>query len=106
MRCRKEIEGVQVDNSIINYITSLVHATRNSLSLLLGASPRASIALLLTSKTYAAIQGRNFVTPEDIKDLALPILRHRVILKPEAGIDGLKTDDVISSILSKVEVPR
>lgn len=105
-RCREEIKGVRVSDEIINYITSIIRATRNSPSLILGASPRASIALLLTSKTYAAIQGRSYVIPEDVKDLALPVLRHRIILKPEAGIDGLGNDDVVSSILSKVEVPR
>ncbi|NLD49643.1 MAG: MoxR family ATPase [Clostridiaceae bacterium] len=106
IRCRKEIDAVQVSDEIINYITSVIRATRNSPNLILGASPRASIALLLASKTYAAMHGRGFVIPEDIKDLALPILRHRIILKPEAGIDGLGNDDVIKSILSKVEVPR
>lgn len=105
-RCREEIQKVEVNSSIINYITSIVKATRNSPSLVLGASPRASIALLLTAKTFAAIQGRNFITPEDVKDLALPVLRHRIILKPEASIDGMKNDDVIRSILNRVEVPR
>lgn len=105
-RCREEIKNVRVSDEIINYITSIIRATRNSPSLILGASPRASIALLLTSKAYAAIQGRSFVIPEDVKDLALPVLRHRIILRPEAGIDGLGNDDVINSILSKVEVPR
>jgi MoxR-like ATPase len=105
-KCRDEILSVEVNEGIINYITSIVRATRNSPSLILGASPRASIALLLSSKTVAAMQGRTFVTPEDVKELALPILRHRVILRPEAGIDGLTNDDVISSILGKVEVPR
>lgn len=105
-KCREEINSVKVSEGIINYITSIISATRNSPNLILGASPRASIALLLTSKTYAAMHGRNYVIPEDIKDLSLPVLRHRVILKPEAGIDGLKNDDVIKNILSKVEVPR
>lgn len=105
-RCREEIQGVEVAGGIINYITSIIKATRNSPSLILGASPRASISLLLASKTFAAIQGRSFVTPEDVKDLAVPVLRHRVILKPEAGIEGLKNDDVIRNILSRVEVPR
>ncbi|MCX7708814.1 MAG: MoxR family ATPase [Clostridia bacterium] len=105
-KCREEIQKVEVNEGVINYITSIIRATRNSPSLILGASPRASISLLLVSKTYAAIQGRNFVTPEDIKEMALPVLRHRVLLKPEAGIDGLKNDDVIQSILNKVEVPR
>lgn len=105
-RCRKEILGVQVNEGIINYITSIVKATRNSPILALGASPRASVALLLTAKTYAAMNGRNYVIPEDIKDLALPVLRHRIIIKPEAGIDGQTNDDAIKSILAKVEVPR
>jgi MoxR-like ATPase len=105
-KCRNEILSVEVNEGIINYITSIVRATRNSPSLILGGSPRASIALLLASKTMAAIQGRTFVTPEDVKDLALPILRHRIILRPEVGVDGLKNDDVIRNILGKVEVPR
>lgn len=105
-RCREEIQQVEVNEGIINYITSIIRATRNSPSLVLGASPRASISILLAAKTYAAIQGRGFVTPEDVKDLALPILRHRIVLKPEASIDGIKNDDVIRSILNRVEVPR
>ncbi|MEN2774408.1 MoxR family ATPase [Acetivibrio clariflavus] len=105
-RCREEIQGVQVNEGIINYITSIVRATRNSPTIALGASPRASIALLLTAKTYAAMDGRNYVIPEDVKELALPVLRHRIIIKPEAGIDGLSNDDAIKNILAKVEVPR
>lgn len=105
-KCRKEIQGVQVNEGLINYITSIVRATRNSPNLALGASPRASIALLLTAKTYAAMNGRNYVIPEDVKELALPVLRHRIIIRPEAGIDGLNNDDAIKSILAKVEVPR
>ncbi len=105
-RCKREIQGVQVNEGIINYITSIIRATRNSPSLILGASPRASISLLLVAKTYAAVSGRNFVIPEDIKELALPVLRHRIIVKPEVGIDGLTNDEAIKSILAKVEVPR
>jgi MoxR-like ATPase len=105
-QCRREISQVKVNDGIINYITSIIKATRNSPNLILGASPRASISLLLAAKTYAAIQGREFVIPEDVKDLAMPVLRHRIMLKPEAGIDGIKNDDVITNILTKVEVPR
>ncbi len=105
-RCKMEIQGVQVNDGIINYITSIVRATRNSPNLILGASPRASVSMLLVAKTYAAINGRSFVIPEDIKELALPVLRHRIIVKPEAGIDGLTNDEAIKSILAKVEVPR
>jgi MoxR-like ATPase len=105
-RCREEIVKVRVDSAIVNYITSIAIATRNSPSLLLGASPRASISLMLAAKALAAVQGRDYVTPEDIKDLALPVLRHRVILKPEASMDGLGSDDIVRSILNRVEVPR
>ena len=73
---------------------------------MLGGSPRASIALLLASKTAAAMLGRDFVTPDEVKEMALPVLRHRIILRPEAGIDGLNADAVINAILNKVEVPR
>lgn len=105
-RCKSEIQSVEVNDGIINYITSIIRATRNSPSLILGASPRASISLLLVAKTYAAINGRNFVIPEDVKELVLPVLRHRIIVKPEAGIDGVTNDEAIMSILAKVEVPR
>lgn len=105
-RCREEIRLVEVNAEVINYISSITRATRNSPGLMLGGSPRASIALLLASKTLAAMHGRVFATPEDVKDLAIPVLRHRVVLKPEAGLDGLRTDDAIRSILNKVEVPR
>ncbi len=105
-RCREEIQKIEVNSGVINYITSIIKATRNSPSLILGASPRASISMLLAAKTYAAVEGRGFVTPEDIKDIAPPVLRHRIVLKPEAGIDGVRNDDIIKSILNKVEVPR
>ncbi|MEN8906438.1 MAG: MoxR family ATPase [Clostridiales bacterium] len=104
--CREYIKNVRVDNSIINYITNIINLTRNSPSLMLGGSPRASISLLSTARTYAAIQGRSFVIPEDVKELAIPILRHRIILKPEVMIDGISTDNVITRIVNKVEVPR
>ena len=71
-----------------------------------GASPRASIALLNGSKAYAAVNGRDFVTPEDIKFIALPVLRHRVMLTPDKEMEGVSTDEVISQIIDKVEVPR
>ncbi len=79
---------------------------RNSPSLFLGASPRASIAILNGSKAFAALNGRDFVTPEDIKVIALPVLRHRVILTPEKEMEGVTADDVVKQIIDKVEVPR
>lgn len=106
LACREEIKNVRVDESIFNYIVSIVETTRRVSSVAIGASPRGSIALLLNSKAFAAICGRDFITPDDVKELALPVLRHRIILKPEAEIDGVKTDKVIDSILSQVKVPR
>jgi len=104
--CRAEIARVQVEQGILNYIVSIVQATRNSPELLVGASLRAGIALLLAAKTLAAIYNRNYVTPDDVKLLARPVLRHRIILRPEAEIEGLNADIAIGRILNRVEVPR
>ena len=104
--CREEIRTVRVEEGIVNYITSIVTGTRRSPAILLGGSPRASIALLLCSKTIAAMNGRDFITPEDVVDVALPVLRHRLVLRPEAGIDGADADTVLRSIIGKVEIPR
>ncbi|MDR1531346.1 MAG: MoxR family ATPase [Clostridiales bacterium] len=104
--CREEISAVRVDDSIMNYIVSIVETTRRINAVSIGASPRGTVSLLLTAKARAAACGRDFVLPDDIKELAPPILRHRIILKPEAEIDGLKTDAVIENILSQVKVPR
>jgi len=71
-----------------------------------GASPRGSVALLLAAKTYAAMQGRDFVIPDDVRTLCLPILRHRLLIKPEAEIEGITADQVIESILTQVKAPR
>jgi MoxR-like ATPase len=105
-RCREEIKGVQVEEGILRYISTIAHESRKSLDLALGGSTRASIALLLTSKTYAAMQGRSFVVPDDIKFLVRPVYRHRLILKPEAEIEGLNADTAMGRILARVEVPR
>jgi MoxR-like ATPase len=105
-RCRAEISAVTVEPGIMNYVTQIAVASRRSPDLILGGSPRASIYLLLASKTYAALQGRSFVTPDDVKALAAPVYRHRIILKPEAEIEGLDADAVVRRILAKVEVPR
>lgn len=104
--CRKEINGVICEDGVINYITSITNATRKSPAIILGGSPRSSIALLLCAKTTAAMNGRDFVTPEDVIDISLPVLRHRIILKPEAEIDGLNSDSVLSAFIKKIEVPR
>ncbi len=103
---RQLINGVTVEEGIVNYITAISNASRRAADLALGASPRASIAMLLASKAWAAIQGRGYVVPDDVKALVLPIFRHRIILKPEAEIEGLNADTVMKRILATVEVPR
>ncbi|GAB4126771.1 MAG: MoxR family ATPase [Roseiflexaceae bacterium] len=105
-QCQAEINAIQVDDGIIKYITDIAQASRKSLDLLLGGSPRASIGLLLAAKTWAAMQGRQFVVPDDVKFLVRPVYRHRILLKPEAEIEGLTADTAMQRILAKVEVPR
>ncbi len=105
-QCRAQIQAVQVDESIIAYITEIAQASRKSLDLMLGGSPRASISLLLAAKTWAAMQGRGFVVPDDVKFLVKPVYRHRILLKPEAEVEGLNADTALTRILARVEVPR
>ncbi len=104
--CQSEIQAVTVEDSIFNYIVSLATASRNSDELVLGGSPRASISLLLASKAYAALQGRDYILPDDVKFLAPHVYRHRILLKPEAEIEGLTPDDVIDRLLAEAEIPR
>ena len=103
---RKTIQQIHVENNLIKYMADIVHSTRNHPSLFLGASPRASVALLNSAKAYAAIHGRDFSTPEDVKFIALPVLRHRIMLTPEKEMEGLTPDHVIQQIVDAVEVPR
>jgi MoxR-like ATPase len=105
-QCRAEIRQVQVDDGVLKYVTDIAQASRKSLDLILGGSPRASISLLLAAKTWAAMQNRAYVTPDDVKFLARPVYRHRIILKPEAEIEGLTPDTAMARILARVEVPR
>lgn len=105
-RARRAVTGVAVGQEIIGYIVDLVRATRTAPSFLLGVSPRGATALLNTSRAWAWLSGRAFVTPDDVKSLALPCLRHRVALQPEAQMDGIRVDDVLGSILASVPVPR
>lgn len=95
-----------VEDKIFNYIQALVSATRNSRDLLYGASPRAGIALLNTSKAQARIRGREFIIPDDVRELALPVLRHRVVLRPEAEVEGLNSDQILEQIIAGQTVPR
>jgi MoxR-like ATPase len=103
---QRKIAQVTVSDPMIDYITEIVHATRRSGSLTMGASPRGSIQMMRSSKTLAAMKGRDYVSPDDVKAMACPILRHRVILKPEMEIEGLSADDIIRNILGQVNVPR
>jgi MoxR-like ATPase len=103
---QKAAATVKVDAKMFDYILQLVATTRRSSRLTLGGSPRASIGLLTTSKVIAALRGRDFVTPDDVKEMAFPILRHRLILKPEAEIEGFTSDRVIEQVLNEVVVPR
>jgi MoxR-like ATPase len=97
---------VHVEAPLIKYIASLILETRNNPLLFLGGSPRASVAILNASKAIATLYGRDFVTPEDIKYVALPVLRHRIVLSPEKEMEGIETDEVVKQIVDKVEVPR
>ncbi len=106
VQARAAINAVLVEESLLNYVARLAGASRASPDLVLGASTRASTHVLLASKTYAAIQGRGYVTPDDVKFVLPSIYRHRLLLKPEAEIEGLDADAVIGRLLSQVEVPR
>lgn len=104
--CRSLVEKVQIREELLDYIASLVHQTRSHPDLFLGASPRASLSILKTSKAIAAMSGRDFVTPDDIRFVAYPVLNHRIILTPEREMEGYDAKDVIEDILKKLEVPR
>jgi MoxR-like ATPase len=103
---RELVSQVHVEESVLRYIATLVNETRSFPDIYLGGSPRASVAILRSSQAYAALQGRDFVTPEDIKSMAIPVLRHRIILTPEKEMEGVSTDQVIEEVINKVEVPR
>jgi MoxR-like ATPase len=106
MPFQKRIQEVLVEEGIVNYVQILLDKTRTSPHLHLGVSPRGGIALLRTGRCLAALDGRGFITPDDIKTLARPVLRHRVILRPEAELEGLTPDRILSGILEEIPVPR
>ena len=103
---KTKVQDITVEEKIIKYIAEIVSKTRNHPHLYLGASPRASIAILNSAKAFAAINGRDFVIPEDIKKALIPVLNHRIILTPEREMEGMTTDNVIEMIVQSVEVPR
>ncbi|AEM71405.1 ATPase associated with various cellular activities AAA_3 [Allomuricauda ruestringensis DSM 13258] len=103
---KKNIHEVVVEQKILDYIANIIIQTRNHPHLYLGASPRASIATLTSAKAFAAISGRDFVIPEDVKKALVPVLNHRVILTPEREMEGMTTENVVSMIMESVEIPR
>lgn len=103
---RQKVRQVHVEEPLIQYIAQLIHQTRDHTALYLGASPRASIAVMTGAKAFAAMRGRDFITPEDIQEIAYPVLRHRLLLTPEQEMEGRRPDDVIKTILERIEVPR
>ncbi len=106
LTARQAIQGIRVEATLLQYLLDLVHRSRQHPDIALGASPRSAVAWLKASKAQAWINRREFVTPDDVKSVAPALLRHRLILRPDAQLDGLETDTVISGLLSEVAVPR
>ncbi len=105
-RLRELVFQVRSDAKLVRYIAEISHATRNDRALMLGASPRASLAVLRASKAVAAVQGRDFVIPEDIQQVLPAVLRHRILLTPEREMEGMRPDEAVAQIIAKVPVPR
>ncbi|MGJ8667212.1 MAG: AAA family ATPase [Patiriisocius sp.] len=103
---QKVIRQIIVEPNLLAYIAAITENTRNNANLFLGASPRASLAIMNASKALAAINGRDFVTPDDIKKIAPAVLNHRIILTPEREMEGITTDKVVSQIIETIEIPR
>jgi MoxR-like ATPase len=103
---RHVVQQIRASDEVLDYIVDLVRATRERPSIAFGASPRAATMLTIASRAYAALQGRDYVLPDDLKLLAVPALRHRIVLAPGAEIEGLTTEAVVRQILEQVPVPR
>ena len=101
-----QIKGILMEEKLLQFIAKLIHQTRNHKSIYLGASPRASLAIMNASKAIAAMQGRDFVTPDDIREVVTPVLRHRIILAPDKEMEGITEDEVIRQIIQGMDVPR
>jgi MoxR-like ATPase len=95
-----------IEEKLLQFIAKLIQQTRNHKSIYLGASPRASLAIMNASKAIAAMQGRDFVTPEDILEVVTPVLRHRIILAPDKEMEGITEDEVIKQIIQAMDIPR
>jgi len=103
---RQQVKTLVIDEKLLQFIAKLIHQTRNHKSIYLGASPRASLAIMNASKAMAAINGRDFVTPDDILEVAVPVLRHRIILSPDKEMEGVSEDAVIKQIINSLDIPR
>ncbi|MBX2921274.1 MAG: MoxR family ATPase [Chitinophagaceae bacterium] len=103
---RRLVRMVVIEEKLLEFIAKIVTSTRSHKSIYLGASPRASLAIMMAAKSIAAMQGRDFVTPEDIVEMAAPVLRHRIILTPEKEMEGITEDAVIKEIIHSLEIPR
>lgn len=103
---RAEVRGVKVEPALFRYMVEIIRRSRGWPSLALGASPRAAISLMMVAKAAAGLEGRDFMIPDDVKFAALPVLRHRVMMKPEAELEGLDSDRVLAEIINSVEVPK
>lgn len=106
LECQAAVSRVTVEDKVFNYIHEIVQATRKANDIMYGGSPRAGIALLNCSKAVAALRGREFVIPDDVKEFALPVLRHRIMLRPEAEVEGLTVDQVLHGLIDSQVVPR
>lgn len=105
-KCWQLIEKVHISDELVKYIAEIIHLTRNKGDIYLGASPRASLSILKSAKALAILNGRDFVTPDDIKAVLNPVLNHRIILMPEREMEGAEPEDVITEIINQIEVPR
>lgn len=103
---QQQLPNVHAEEQMLQFIAEIVHQTRMHPDILIGASPRASLALLFGAKALAIMRGRDFISPDDIKDIAIPVLNHRVVITAEKEMEGGKVDDVINQILASTEVPR
>jgi MoxR-like ATPase len=105
-KLREQVKSVHIDDKVAAYIAQIVNNTRNNSDLYLGGSPRASISIMIAAKSFAAMGGRDFVTPDDIRGAVIPALRHRILLTPEKEMEGRTPDEIIKLIIDRVEVPR
>ncbi len=103
---RREIESVRIEPTLYSYVVALARRTRDWPAISLGASPRAAVGLFFVARAIAGMDGRDYLLPDDVKSAALPVLRHRILLKPEADLEGLTTDQVIQQVIAAVEVPK